>query len=183
MLALAYGAEGKKPEAIKAFEEGITNTKSALELVNNLVAIYNHDGQHDKAIALYEEAHKLHQDSLEVSNNLASYLTDYPRNGTDLETAAKLVEPLDKLQNPNAKDTIGWIAYKQGDYAKAQELLTKVVTALPESAIGNYHLGMIYLKQGDKVKAQELLKKAVDKKEGFIGLDTATETLKQLEAK
>jgi tetratricopeptide (TPR) repeat protein len=181
MIAVSYDAQGKKAEAIRSFQEGITNTNSSLELVNDLVGIYSSDGEHEKAIALYEGAYKLHPDSLEILNNLTSYLSDYAKDKVELERAAKLAEPLANLENPNALDTVGWIAYKLGDYAKAETYLLKVITALPNSPISNYHLGMIYYKQNNIVKAKEHLQKAMDQKSEFIGVDVAKETLKLLD--
>ena len=123
MMAMAYGAQSKKAEAIKTYQEGIANTKGSRELVNDLVAIYHSGGEHDKAIALFEDAYKQHPESMEVLNNLASYLSDYAKDNAELERAAKLAEPLTKINNPNMLDTVGWIAYKQGNYAKAQEVM------------------------------------------------------------
>ena len=78
-------------------------------------------------------------------------------------------------------DTVGWIAYKQGDYAKAQELLLKVIALDPGIAISNPHLGMIYYKQNDMAKVKDFLQKTIDKKVEFVGLDVAKETLKSVD--
>ena len=131
---------------MKIYQEGIQQTKGAMELVNDLVAIYTSDKEYGKAIALYEDSYKQNPGSLEVLNNLVSYLTDFG-DSAGIERAAKLAEPLTKVNNPNMLDTVGWLAYKQGDYAKSQEYLLKAVAADPESAINNYHLGMTHLKQ------------------------------------
>jgi predicted Zn-dependent protease len=84
------------------------------------------------------------------------------------------------MTNPNMLDTAGWIAYKQGSLAKAQELLLKVVALEPGAAISNYHLGMTYFKQNDNAKAKEFLQKAIDKKVEFVGIAEAKETLKSV---
>jgi tetratricopeptide (TPR) repeat protein len=182
MMAMAYGAQSKKAEAIKIYQEGITNTKGSRELVNDLVAIYHSDGEHEKAIAVFEDIHKQYPESMEALNNLASYLSDYANDSAGLERAAKLVEPLTKINNPSMLDTVGWIAYKQGNYDKALEFLLKVIALDPESAISNYHLGMTYYKQNDTAKARESLQKAIDKKVDFIGLEVAKETLKSIDS-
>ena len=119
---------------------------------------------------------------MEALNNLVSYLSDYAKDSAGLERAAKLAEPLTNINNPNTLDTVGWIAYKQGNYAKAQELLLKVIAQVPESAISNYHLGMTYYKQNDAAKAREYLQKAIDKKVEFTGLDAAKEALKSIDS-
>jgi tetratricopeptide (TPR) repeat protein len=179
MMAFAYIAQSNKAEAIKAYQEGIAKTKGATELVSDLVAMFSNNGEHDKAIAVYEEVYKQHPESMEVLNNLVSYLTDYGDNA-GIERAASLVEPLTKINNPNILDTVGWVAYKQGNYARAQEFLLKVIALDPGSAISNYHLGMTYYQQKDNLKAREYLQKAIDKKADFIGADVAKETLKAM---
>jgi tetratricopeptide (TPR) repeat protein len=182
MMAMTYGAQANKAELIKAYQQGIVMTKASMDLVNDLASIYNKDGEHDKAIAVLEDAYKQHPESMEALNNLASYLSDYAKDSADLERAAKLAESLTKLNNPNVIDTVGWIAYKQGNYTNAQELLLKVIELDPAHAIGNYHLGMTYYKQNDIAKAREYLQKAIDKKVDFTGLDVAKETLKSIES-
>ncbi|WP_374090769.1 tetratricopeptide repeat protein [Methylomicrobium lacus] len=181
-MALIYLAQSKKSEAIKTFQEGIANSKDSMELINDLVSLYQGAGEHDKAIAVYEDVYKRHPDSLDVLNNLTSYISDHVSDSTQLERAAKLAEPLIKANNPYMLDTAGWIAYKQGGYARAQELLLKAVELDPNSAISNYHLGMSYYQQKDNAKAREYLQKAVATKANFIGLDAAQETLKSIDA-
>jgi len=181
MIAMAHVAQSNKADAIKTYQEGIDKTKGSMDLVNDLVAIYHSDGARDKAVALYEDALKQHPESMEALNNLVSYLTDFG-DETGLERAAKLAEPLAKTNNANMLDTAGWVAYKQGNFAKAQELLLKVIALDPESAISNYHLGMTHYKQKNNALARELLQKAIDKKVNFIGQDEAKETLKTINA-
>ncbi|NOT10796.1 MAG: tetratricopeptide repeat protein [Methylococcaceae bacterium] len=180
MIALTYGAQNKLPEAIKTYQEGIVKTKGSKDLVNDLVGIYNKTGEHDKAIAVYEDIHKQYPESMEAVNNLASYLSDYAKDKEGLERAAKLAEPLIQINNPNMLDTVAWVAYKQGNYKKAQDLFIKALALEPESAPIQFHLGMTYFKQNDAAKARELLQKSVDKNVDFFGLDEAKETLKGL---
>ncbi|MFA5983139.1 MAG: tetratricopeptide repeat protein [Methylococcaceae bacterium] len=179
-IAKIYLSKSNKADAIKTYQEGIEKTKGAIELMNDLAAIYHSDGEGDKVIALFEEAYKL-DPKPEIANNLASYLADHGTDAASLERAAKLAEPLAQANNANMLDTVGWIAYKQGNYPKAKEVLLKAIALDPESAVNNYHLGMVYFKENDKTKAVEHLKKSVDKNIGFYGLDTAKETLKTVE--
>ena len=72
---------------------------------------------------------------------------------------------------------MGWLAYQQGDYAKAGEILQKALTAVPNSPSTQYHLGMVYYKQNDTHKARELLEKALDSKVKFMGVKIAKQTL------
>ena len=179
MIAMAYHSQANKADAIKTLQDGIVATKASLDIVNDLAGFYHSNKEHDKAIAIYEEGYKHHPESLEALNNLVSYLTDFG-DAAGLESAAKLAESLAKANSSNIMDTLGWLAYKQGNYAKAQEMLLKVIALDPNSAISNYHLGMIHFKQDNKALARELLQTAIDKKIDFIGLDTAKETLKSI---
>lgn len=183
MIAVAYNAQQKKTDAIQALKLGVTNTKSNLELVNDLVALYSSQGEHDKAIAVYEDAYKLNPNSLDTLNNLVIYMTEFGKNKEVLSKAVKLADPLTKLDNPYSMDTLAWLAYKQGEYTKAEELLSKVLVSIPESVISNYHLGMVYFQQHNEVKAAEFLKKALDKKTDFMGIATAKQTLETLNSK
>lgn len=179
-IAKIYLSQGNKAEAIKTYQEGIEKSKGSLDLLNDLAGVYDGMGDPDKVVALLEDAYKQNPRP-EIANNLASYLADHGKDKASLDRAAQLAEPLSKANNANMLDTVGWIAYKQGDTAKAQDYLLKAIALDPESPINNYHLGMIYFKQGDKAKAVEHLKKSIDKKVEFYGVNTAKETLKSLE--
>ncbi|MGZ4998874.1 MAG: tetratricopeptide repeat protein [Methylomonas sp.] len=114
-------------------------------------------------------------------NNLASYLSDYSNTPANLERAAKLAEPLLNANNASMLDTVAWIAYKQGNFEKAKEIMLKAAVLDPAAPVNNYHLGMIYFKLNDNAKAAEHLKKAVDSKVAFDELDVAKETLKKVQ--
>jgi len=174
-------AQKNKAEAINILKRGIDKTKGSLELVVDLARLYHGEGEHDKVAALYEESYKAHPDSVVAINNLASYLSDYFATPDNLERAAKLAEPLLKTNNASLMDTVGWIAYKQGSYEKAKEIMLKVTDLDPASVVGHYHLGMVYFKLNDNPKAAEQLQKAVDGKAVYDGLDVAKETLKKIQ--
>jgi tetratricopeptide (TPR) repeat protein len=180
-LALIELAQKNKAEAVNIYKKGIDKSKGALELVDDLARLYHRDGEHDKVVALYEESYKAHPESPMTINNLASYLSDFSDSPANLERAAKLAEPLLQTNNANMIDTVAWIAYKQGNYDKAKQIMLKVLELDPASPISNYHMGMIYSKLNDNAKAAEHLQKAVDSKGGFDGLDAAKEALKKIQ--
>jgi len=179
-LAVVELVQKNKPEAVNVLLKGIDKTKGSLELVSDLARVYQHDGENDKVLALYEDSYKNHPDSYVAINNLASFLSDYSTKPADLERAAKLAEPLGKINNPALMDTVGWIAYKQGNYEKAKEMMLKVLDQQPNSVVTQYHLGMIYYKLGEKTKSAEYLEKVVDDKLAYPGKDEAKATLKKI---
>ncbi len=180
MLAIAYNAQNKKTDALQALKLGLTNTKSNLELVNDLASMYNALGDHDKAILTYEEAYKLNPNSLDLLNNLVIYLTEFGKDQMTLDNAYSLSEPLRKLDNIHSLDTIGWLNYKLGKYNEAKEIMLKVIAINPELPASNYHLGMIYYQSKDTDNAIKYLQKAIAKNSDFYGFSTAKETLATL---
>ncbi|MGZ8137138.1 MAG: tetratricopeptide repeat protein, partial [Methylococcaceae bacterium] len=182
-VALINQMQNRKAEAIKALGTGIDHAQDTMELVADLAAIYHEDGEHEKVLALYEQAYRQNPDSLTAINHLANYLSDYAKDGKALERAAKLAEPLANTGDPYMLDTVGWLAYKQGDYEKAEKILLKALALNPAAPVSDYHLGMVYFKKGDSSHAREYLEKAISKKTDFNGLTEAEATLKSINAK
>ena len=59
-------------------------------------------------------------------------------------------------------------------------MLEKAVTAAPDTAIFNYHMGMVLYKSGEKAAARERLGKSLERGDDFSGRDVAEATLKEL---
>jgi tetratricopeptide (TPR) repeat protein len=180
-LALIEMMQKNRDAAINVLTTGIDKSKGSLELVLDLARIYRAAGEHKKVLALFDASYQQHPENLVVVNNLASYLTEYPQADGDLERAAKLAEPLLSSNNPALMDTVGWVAYKQGNYVKAKEILSKVLEIDPRALITHYHLGMTYAKLNDSTNAIDHLQKVVNAKGTFDGMETAKETLKKLQ--
>jgi len=179
-IALLHILQKQQDEAIAALSKGIASADEPMGLVADLAALYHQDGAHEKAIALYEDMHQKYPNSLPVLNNLASYLADYGTAPEALARAAKLAESLAQSNDPYMLDTLAWVAYKQGQYEKARDVLVKVLAMNPGYAQSQFHLGMVYFKLGDKPHAQENLQNAVASKEEFNGLAEAKKTLETL---
>ncbi|CCE24648.1 tetratricopeptide repeat protein [Methylotuvimicrobium alcaliphilum] len=180
-LAGIYLNQNHKTKAVEVLIKGIEKTASTT-LTGDLVAIYHRDGAHDKALALLEENYRMQPASAVALNNWVRYMTELGDDSATLERAAKLVAPLAKTGHPDMLFTVAVLAYKQGSYERAKELLLKVTALAPESAIAQYRLGMVYFKQGDHKRAREYLERAVGKDEKFIGIEEAQETLKMVES-
>ena len=172
-----------KAGAIDILQNGIEKTKGSIGLIELLASIYKKDNEHDKIIALYEQAYRLHPDSSVVINNLASFLAEYGGTQETLDRAEKIATPLEKSKNPNILDTVGWIAFKQGRFEKAQKLLESAIE-LGGGGIAkiNYHMGRVYYKQGDNESARNYLKKAVSNGADYRGIEQAKEVLKSLQS-
>lgn len=165
--------------AIDILKKGMAQSASTT-LAGDLAALYHQDGAHDKAIAILEENYRQQPNSAVALNNLVRYLTEQANDNATLDHAAKLAEPLTKTGNPDLMYTAALVAYRQGSYENAKNLLLKITEQAPGSALAQYRLGMVYFKQGDSKRARDHLERALEKGQDFAGIDEAKQTLKVL---
>jgi len=182
-LALLFMIDKDRVAAIKTLRTGVEKTKGAIKLIDLLSTIYKKEGEVDEIIKLYEQAYLYQPNSMVVINNLASYLAEYGGSQGSLERAEKIAKPLEKSTNPYILDTVAWIAFKRGDYDKAQRLFELVIEKGVSSAEVSYHIGMLYFKQGDNELAEIYLKKALSKEAKYEGIDQAKEILQRIQAR
>ena len=161
-LAELYVRQKNHDDALKVLRAGLEQQPDSFAVRLALAGILELTRDHEGAIAEYEHMLKEESGSLIVANNLASLLADHRSDKVSLERASSLVTILRKSPVPSFKDTIGWVYYRQGDYAAAISLLEEATAALPDRPLIRYHLGMSYLALGQRAKASEHFKKAYD---------------------
>lgn len=179
-LALLLLKNKDKAGATEVLLNGINKTNSALVLINDLGAIYENENKYEEVIQLYEDAYKKYPSSPVVINNLANYLSEYKTSKETLDRAEEISKPLEESNNPNMLDTVAWIAFKQGNYEKAQNFLEQAIEKGSVSPEIHYHLGLVYYKQGDNQSAQTELEKAVQSKYQYKHIEHAKEVLQQI---
>ncbi|MEK7865994.1 MAG: HEAT repeat domain-containing protein [Planctomycetota bacterium] len=101
-----------------------------------------------------------HRDAMAL-NNVAFFLAE---GRVGLEKAAALVdEAMRKMpDDPNILDTAGWIAYLQGDFAGARDLLSKAMLKGPTSGDVAYHLAKTEMALAEVDSALGHLKRAAE---------------------
>ena len=117
-------------------------------------------GQFEPAISEYESMLKDQPGSMIIANNLASLLAERRTDKASLAQAGALAALLKNSDVPQFKDTLGWVAYLQGDSASAIRLLEESAAKMPNNALVQFHLGMSYLGAGQDANASERFKKA-----------------------
>ena len=83
--------------------------------------------------------------------------------GKNLDQALKMIEQAASLQ-PNdgsIRDSLGWVYYRLGDYAKAAIQLEQAAALLPYDPVVNDHLGDAYWKVGRHAEAEFQWKRAL----------------------
>lgn len=178
-LAAAREQQGNKAGAVAAYEQGLGVLKDDVSLNIGLAGLYERQGDFEASIGVYEKVLAQQADNAVAVNNLASLLADKRTDAQSLDRAKVLAAKLVPVQRPAIQDTVGWVYYRAGEYAKAVEVLEKVVDAEPKVPIFQYHLGMAYAKSGDKAKARVALTKGLELGD-FAEKDEARQVLDSL---
>lgn len=143
-------------EAETILKTGREKTSGDFSLSLTLAGILEFKQDIDGAIAIYEELLAASPGALIVANNLASLLADFRDDETSLARAGELTFLLKSTDLPQFKDTLGWVAYRRGNYQAALGYLKEAAEKLPNLGLVRYHLGMthIALKQSKEAKAE-----------------------------
>ncbi|MFC1772755.1 tetratricopeptide repeat protein [Pseudomonadota bacterium] len=183
-LVRAYLMTGDISKAAGTAEEGIIAAPDNPNIQMVLASVREKQGRYDDAISIYEQLLRRAPDNVAVINNLASLLAaDYRKDDKQsLNRAGHLVKKLANKKQPVLMDTRGWVYYRLGDYAQAEEVLTAIVKQVPDNNEFKYHLGMTYYRQDKLDAARELLYEAISGKSTFDGMEEAKRVYEELAA-
>ena len=158
-LARHYLATQRTDEAVATLRTGRDKTSGDSALSLMLTSMLEAQGDIEGAIAIYEDILVKNPGTLVVINNLASLLADYREDEASLARARDLSLQLLSTESPYFKDTVGWVAYRRGEYQSALGYLKEAAEKLPNHNLVRYHLGMTHnaLKQSKQAEA-ELIK-------------------------
>ena len=173
----AYALAGMARIALsnKNYDKAINYYKQADSLVNDfsfkeeLVDVYQLTGQKDKAAAISKTVID------EMNKNAASAASDenighyadrelayaYLKiNEVDKALDHALAEYNRRPKNIDANETLAWVYYQKGAYAKAIPYMRVALKTNSKNPVLLCRAGLIYEKTGDKVKAKEYLEQA-----------------------
>lgn len=173
----AYALAGLARIALsnKNYDKAINYYKQADSLVNDfsfkeeLVDVYQLTGQKDKAAAISKTVID------EMNKNAASAASDenighyadrelayaYLKiNEVDKALDHALAEYNRRPKNIDANETLAWVYYQKGAYAKAIPYMKVALKTNSKNPVLLCRAGLIYEKTGDKVKAKEYLEQA-----------------------
>jgi tetratricopeptide (TPR) repeat protein len=165
MLADLYVASGKQQEALQRLNGFLAKTNDVTVLMQ--VAIL-----HDKSKE-YTAARDSYEKLLSVSPNFSPALNNlaflYAEQFKDLDKAYQLADKARQLRpnDPATADTLGWILYKRGEYARALGLLQESASKFQADAEIQFHLGMIQYMLGNEGAAQIALQQAAGSSKEF----------------
>ncbi|MGB3406098.1 MAG: tetratricopeptide repeat protein [Jannaschia sp.] len=109
------------------------------------------------AIAVLEALNAEEPGDVVTANNLASLISVSSDDPADLARAARIVADLRADSVPAIADTIGWIAFRRGDTARAIPLLERASRGLPLDLGVQLRLGQAYVAVGRIADARAVL--------------------------
>ena len=161
-LGRYYLTQGKRDLAKATFTEGRKSLPRNFVLGLSLAGMHEGDRDYESSIKIYEELLRVYPGALVLVNNLATLLVDQRTDEESLDRAGKLGQRLQASNVPQFRDTLGWIAYRRGQYRAALTYLNEAVDKLPKHNIVRYHLAMTYSALKRSVSAKEEFDRALE---------------------
>jgi putative PEP-CTERM system TPR-repeat lipoprotein len=151
-------AAGKLDDARRILQAVPRSPDATLICELGLAQVEEKSGAPLVAIPHYRKALEVDADNVPALNGLAYNLASWT---SDLDEALKYAERAKELAANDiyVEDTIGWVYFRKGFYAKALDHLQSAVSkgGMP---VPKYHLAMAYFRTGDTQRGMRLLEEA-----------------------
>ena len=172
-------AEGKPDRALSNADSSLKVDPKNLNALLMQGVAYEQKGDTKRAKQVYEAALAVDPHYADAANNLAMLLVtedSMSSRALDLAETAQASSPDD----PRIADTLGWILYKRGEYARAAVLFGQAAAAMPDQPTVAYHLGIARVKVGDAPGARNAFSRALASPSPFPERDAAQKALASL---
>ncbi len=165
LLAQMYVVSHRERQALERLDSLTSKTNDIAGLMLKGM-IYDEMKDYPSARGCYEKLLSLYPTFNPAMNNLA-YL--YSARFGDLDKAYQLAEQARQLQpaDPFTADTLGWILYRKGQFARALGLIEESALKQPRDPEIQFHLGMTRYMMGDEEQAQSALQRAAEGEKDF----------------
>ncbi len=154
-LAQMYTRLHKWKDASSSIDEAekLGTTKQDMSLIYFLRGALQERQKHiDAAEEQFRQSLAVDPDNALTLNYLGYMLAD---RGLKLNEALQLVQHAVNLDPENGAylDSLGWVHYKLGQYALAEQILQKAITLIPTDPTVHDHLGEVYASTGNLQQA------------------------------
>ncbi len=161
MLVRSYLATNRLPEAAQELERVLAKAPKNQGALMTLATIRAQQKDYAKAREAYEQVLAINPNLVPALNNL-SYIyaenLNQPDKAYDLAQKARTIDP----GNAAVADTLGWAAFKRGDYQQALALLQESTGKLSANPEVQFHLGMAHYMMGQADAARAAFQKAIE---------------------
>lgn len=160
LLGITWQRMRKLREAAESLERAIVIEEKNVDALGALAMVYDELDRQAESDSTYEKALALDPKNHLILNNYGYSLAD--RN-LQIDRALVMAQEAVSQQPENTSylDTIGWIYFRLGRYADAEEYIKKAIALGSTSAVIHEHLGDIYSKMNNREKALEYWNKAL----------------------
>jgi tetratricopeptide (TPR) repeat protein len=176
MLAQVLVAGGKQQQALERLEGLLAKNPKDLPALLQVAMLRDSLDQPEQAAEAYRKLLEINPKFHPALNNLAYLYCERlgrPDEALELAKQARELAPKD----PATADTLGWAAFRKGDYAWAQPLLEEAAQGLPDDPEVQYHLGLVRYMLGQEEAARAALQRAAAATRDFRGKKDAEAAL------
>jgi tetratricopeptide (TPR) repeat protein len=132
--------------AIQALKAGLDKVERPAEIHFRLAVLYEKQNKRDDSIEQIKKVLELDPNNPDAQNFLGY---TYAEKGVNLDEAERLIREALRAK-PNSGqiiDSLGWVLYKKGQYAKAVAELERAHHIMPQDSTVAEHLGDAYFQQ------------------------------------
>jgi tetratricopeptide (TPR) repeat protein len=179
LLGSLYAGQDRLDEARTFFEKAVAQNPKSIAANTMLGILLERQQRNAEAEAQYRKTLAIDERASLAANNLAwMYVTSNRNLDEALELARNAVQHMP--DQPEFKDTLGWIYYRRSMHQEAVRHLEDTVRRAPRYADAHYHLGMAYLASGEVDLAKKSLERALAIRTDFEGASEARKALTQI---
>lgn len=179
-LSAFYEGINAHAKAITILSEGIERSPDNVNLIFRLGVVQDKIGQKSACIQSMQRVIELDPNNAKALNYLGYTYADMGEN-LDIAEALILKALTLKPEDGFITDSLGWVYYRQGLFAKAVSMLERAVDLTDADPMITEHLGDAYLKSDRLKEALETYKKARSKSnDENSDLDAKIQDLEQL---
>lgn len=162
-LGEAYQLDGNLPLAISTFQDAAKLAPYDPAPLIFLGGAFWKANRLQEANQSYRGALRLQSGNPSIMNNLAFFVAETSGN---LDEALRLAQGAveKEPQNPNFRDTLGWVYLKRNMTGSALQVLGNLVRQYPNEPLFRYHWGVALFRNGEKAKARSELTAALAKR-------------------
>ena len=152
----------KSKEALMVLKEAKRHFPGQAEIALVRGYVLERLGRIGAARGAYKEAISLDTRNVAAITRLGALIAE---QGSDEKTAEGLLKRSLDLAPGNhmAYDSLGWLAFKKGDLARAESLFEKARVANDEAVSPLYHIGLVALRKKDLAKAMSVFQQVTQR--------------------
>jgi tetratricopeptide (TPR) repeat protein len=179
LLAQLLVESGKDQQALEDLQKMVARTTNNAAAYFQIGMLQDQRKDYTAATAAYEKVLAINPRHTLAINNLAY---DYCEHLNQLDKAYELATRAREMdpREPFFADTLGWVLYRKGDYARAAEAIQESANGQPNHPEVQYHLGMARYMTGDEAAARAAFEKALKSEKDFTGKEEARSRLEFL---